>query len=83
MDLICDVTVRCVNRGFELPPKVLALVAERGITLAFDIFCKGEPRTRPSSRESGRTALMTLGLEKLSFQLSDGSGSGHVWSGQK
>ncbi len=44
VDLICDVTVRCVNRGFELPPKVLGLVAQRGITLGFDIFCQVEPR---------------------------------------
>jgi hypothetical protein len=44
VDLICDVTVRCVNRGFELPPDVLGLVAERGITLGFDIFCRADPR---------------------------------------
>jgi hypothetical protein len=44
VDLICDVTVRCVNRGFELPPEVLALVAQRGITLGFDIFCQADPR---------------------------------------
>jgi hypothetical protein len=44
VDLICDLTVRCVNRGFELPPEVLALVAERGITLGFDIFCQPDPR---------------------------------------
>jgi hypothetical protein len=44
VDLICDVTVRCVNRGFALPPEVLTLVAERGITLSFDIFCEADPR---------------------------------------
>jgi hypothetical protein len=44
VDLICDLTVRCVNRGFELPPEVLALVAQRGITLDFDIFCQVDPR---------------------------------------
>lgn len=44
VDLICDLTVRCINRGFELPPEVLALVAERGITLGFDIFCLVDPR---------------------------------------
>jgi hypothetical protein len=44
VDLICDLTVRCVNRGFELPPEALALVAERGITLGFDIFCQVDQR---------------------------------------
>jgi hypothetical protein len=44
VDLICDLTVQCVNRGFELPPEALALVAERGITLGFDIFCQVDPR---------------------------------------
>jgi hypothetical protein len=44
VDLICDVTVRCVNRGFELPPEVLGLAAKRGIILGFDIFCRVEPR---------------------------------------
>ena len=44
VDLICAVTVRCVNRGFELPPEVLGSVAERGITLSFDIFCQVDPR---------------------------------------
>jgi len=44
VDLICDLTVRCVNRGFELPPETLTLVAERGITLGFDIFCQVDPR---------------------------------------
>ena len=32
------------DRGFELPPEVLALVAERGITLGFDIFCQVDQR---------------------------------------
>jgi hypothetical protein len=44
VDLICDLMVRCVNRGFELPPETLALVAERGITLGFDIFCLVDQR---------------------------------------
>jgi hypothetical protein len=44
VDLICDVTVRCLNRGFELPPEVLGLLAQRGITLGFDIFCRADPR---------------------------------------
>ena len=44
VDLICNLTVRCVNRGFELPPETLALVAERGITLGFDFFCQVDPR---------------------------------------
>ena len=43
VDLICDLTLRCVNRGFELPPEVLTLVAARGITLGFDIFCWVDP----------------------------------------
>jgi hypothetical protein len=42
--LICDLTLRCVNRGFELPAEVLTLVAQRGITLGFDIFCQVDPR---------------------------------------
>jgi hypothetical protein len=62
VDLICDLTVRCVNRGFELPPEVLALVAERGITLSFDIFCQVDPhdvealQQRLSSAEKGAAA---------------------------
>jgi hypothetical protein len=51
VDLICDVTVRCVNRGFELPPEVLALVAERGITLSFDIFSQADPRNIEALKE--------------------------------
>jgi hypothetical protein len=51
VDLICDLTVRCVNRGFELPPEVLALVADRGITLGFDIFCRADPRDSEALQE--------------------------------
>ena len=51
VDLICDVTVRCVNRGFDLPPEVLALVAERGITLSFDILCQADPRNIEAVKE--------------------------------
>lgn len=43
VDLICDVTVRCVNRGFQLSPEVLDMVAQRGITLGLDIFCRADP----------------------------------------
>lgn len=62
VDLICDLTVRCVNRGFKLPPEALALVAERGITLGFDIFCQVDPRNvdafqqRLSPAEQGAVA---------------------------
>ena len=41
--LTIDLTVKCVNRGFELSPEVLVLVAERSITLGFDIFCELDP----------------------------------------
>lgn len=51
VDLICDVTVGCVNRGFELPPGVLALLAERGITLGLDIFCRADPREAAALQE--------------------------------
>jgi hypothetical protein len=51
VDLLCDVTVRCVNRGFDLAPEVLALVAERGITLSFDIFCQADPRNSAALKE--------------------------------
>ena len=44
VDLICDVTVRCVNRGLELAPDVLGMLARRGITLGVDIFCEVDPR---------------------------------------
>jgi hypothetical protein len=44
VDLICDATIRCVNRGFELGPELLGLVAGRGITLGFDIFCSVDKR---------------------------------------
>lgn len=43
VDLICDLIVKCVNRGFELSPEVLGVLAERGITLGFDIFCWADP----------------------------------------
>ena len=56
VDLLCDLTVRCVNRGFELPPGVLALVAERGITLGFDIFCRPDPRDVEALHERLRPA---------------------------
>jgi hypothetical protein len=51
VDLICDLTVRCVNRGLELPPEVLGLVAERGITLGLDIFCQVDPREAEALQE--------------------------------
>jgi hypothetical protein len=56
VDLICDVTVRCVNRGFELPPEVLGMVAERGITLGLDIFCRADPREVEALQERLGTA---------------------------
>jgi hypothetical protein len=37
-DLLCDVFIRGVNQGFELAPRVLELLARRGITLGVDIF---------------------------------------------
>ena len=40
VDLLCDVFVRGVNRGFVLPPQVLGLLARRGIALGVDIFCE-------------------------------------------
>lgn len=40
VDLLCDVSVRGVNQGFELSPSVLDSLARRGITLGVDIFCK-------------------------------------------
>lgn len=41
VDLLCGVFVRGVNQGFELSPRVLELLGQRGITLGVDIF--GEP----------------------------------------
>ncbi len=51
VDLICDVTVRCVNRGFELAPEVSGMMALRGITLGFDIFCEIDPREAEALQE--------------------------------
>jgi hypothetical protein len=62
VDLICDLTVRCINRGFELSPELLGLVAQRGITLSYDIFCRADPheaealRQRLSPAEPGAAA---------------------------
>jgi hypothetical protein len=51
LDLICDITFRCVNRGFDLPPELLALVAKWGVTLSFDIFCHADPRNTEAIKE--------------------------------
>jgi hypothetical protein len=51
VDLICDVSVNCVNRGFELPPELLGLLAQRGITLGFDIICRADPSEVEALRE--------------------------------
>jgi Domain of unknown function (DUF4279) len=65
VDLICDLTVRSVNRGFELPPELLSLLAQRGITLGFDIFCWPDPaevvalQQRLSPAEGGATSDRT------------------------
>ena len=40
VDLLCDVFVRGVNQGFELSPRVSAMLWQRGITLGVDIFCE-------------------------------------------
>lgn len=40
VDLLCDVSVRGLNRGFELSPRVLEFIGRRGITLGVDIFCE-------------------------------------------
>jgi hypothetical protein len=40
VDLLCDVFVRGVNRGFGLSPRVLGLLAMRGIELGLDIYCE-------------------------------------------
>jgi hypothetical protein len=42
VDLICDVFVRGMNQGFELPPSVLKMMGERGIILGVDIFCESD-----------------------------------------
>jgi hypothetical protein len=43
VDLVCDLALRCFNRGFELPPRLLGMLAERGIRLGFDIYCWVDP----------------------------------------
>ncbi len=43
LDLICDVTVRGANQGFEIPPAVLQMISQRQITLGVDIFPKEDP----------------------------------------
>src|SRR5262249_17553253 len=40
VDLLCDVFVRGVNQGFELSPRVLEMLGQRGITLGVDTFCE-------------------------------------------
>ena len=36
--------VRDTPQQRELPPEVLVLLSERGITLGIDIFCEADPR---------------------------------------
>jgi uncharacterized protein DUF4279 len=42
IDLICDITVRGVNQGFELSPDVLKRVAALDIPLGVDIFTEAD-----------------------------------------
>jgi Domain of unknown function (DUF4279) len=51
VDLLCDVFVRGVNQGFELSPRVLAMLGQRGITLGVDIFCEPDERQQKALEE--------------------------------
>ena len=62
VDLICDVFVRGVNRGFELSSRVLELIGRLGIALGVDIFCEPD--------DDQRTAID----ERLSATKVDGPG---------
>jgi hypothetical protein len=40
VDLLCDVFVKGVNRGFELSPQVLVTIGRRRINFGVDIYCE-------------------------------------------
>lgn len=51
VDLLCDVSVRGVNQGFEIEPRVMEMLAKRGITLGVDIFCVPDEQQQKALQE--------------------------------
>lgn len=51
VDLLCDVFVRGVNQGFEIEPRVMEMLAKRGITLGVDIFCVPDEQQQKALQE--------------------------------
>jgi hypothetical protein len=45
-ELVCELTLRCFNRGFALPPELLDLLAARRVTLSFDVSYLGDLQER-------------------------------------
>jgi hypothetical protein len=41
VDIFCGVFLNDFNRGFELSPRLMKLLCDRGITIGFDIYCPG------------------------------------------
>jgi len=41
VDIFCGVFLDDWNRGFDLPPQVLKMLSDRGITIGFDIYSYG------------------------------------------
>lgn len=48
-DVFCGLHLRAWNRGFSLSPDLMARLAERRLTVEFDIYCEGEDETEPSA----------------------------------
>jgi hypothetical protein len=46
VELVCELTLKCFNRGWEIPPKVLKRLAVLGVILSFDVYYMGDLRER-------------------------------------
>jgi hypothetical protein len=46
VELVCELTLKCFNRGWAIPPEVMERLASRGVTLSFDVSYMGDLRER-------------------------------------
>jgi Domain of unknown function (DUF4279) len=51
VELVCEVTLKCFNRGWEIPPELLKRLADRHVTLSFDVFYMGDLHERDAVLE--------------------------------
>ena len=46
VELVCELTLKCFNRGWAIPPEIMGHLASRGVTLSFDVSYMGDLQER-------------------------------------